>query len=288
MISIVGNWQHHHKHSFRKASTCHFLPDERDFEKWNEKQIELIKHEVLRFKSAVVLWTMHPWERDARLFKEALAKGPQGYSLIIEVASTRTAEELLGARKAYHSLFDSSVEEDVASHVHGHERKFLVALVSAYRYEGSRVHDATAKSEAEFLHHAVKNNLPIEDEEVVRILSTRSKLHLKAVFAHYKALFGKDLDEEFHGHLSLKVAIQCLVIPEVYFSEALDAAMSEGADEFTQEALTRVIVSQADVNMREIKDEYKRRYGVQLSEKIDESCLGNFKDFLLTLVARGD
>ena len=70
--------------------------------------------------------------------------------------------------------------------------------------------------------------------------------------------------------------------------QALDAALSKGADEFTQEALTRVIVSQADVNMREIKAEYNKRYGVQLSEKIDEICLGNFKDFLLTLVARGD
>ena len=69
--------------------------------------------------------------------------------------------------------------------------------MSAYRYEGSRVHDATAKSEAEFLRHAAKNNLPIEDEEVVRILSYRSKLHLKAVFVHYKALFGKDLDEVY-------------------------------------------------------------------------------------------
>lgn len=288
LISILGNWQHDHKHSFRKASSQHFLPDERDFEKWNELQVELIKHEVLRFKSAVVLWTMHPWERDARLFKEALAKGPQGYSLIIEIACIRSSDELLGARKAYHSLFDSSVEEDVASHVQGHDRKILVALVSAYRYEGSRVNDAVAKSEAEVLHHALKKNFPMEDEEVVRILSTRSKLHLKAVFRHYNELFGNDLDKELHGHLTLKVAIQCLVTSEVYFSEVLDAALSKGADEFTQEALTRVVVSQADSNMKEIKIEYHKRFGAHLSEKIEETCLGNFKEFLLTLVARGD
>lgn len=288
LISIVGNWQHDQKHSFRKASPHHFLADERQFEKWNEQQVELIKHEVLRFKSAVVLWTMHPWERDARLFKEALTKGPDGYSLIIEVACTRSSEELLGARKAYHSLFDSSVEEDVASHVHGHERKLLVALVSAYRYEGSRVHDESAKSEAEALHHAIKKNLPVEDEEVVRILSTRSKLHLKAIFSHYKELFGKDLDEEFHGFWSLKVALQCLVIPEVYFSEVLDVALRKGANEFTQEALTRVVVSQADVYMKEIQAVYYKRFGANLSQKIEETCLGNFKDFLLTLVARGD
>lgn len=288
LVSIVGKWQHDHRSSFRKASPGHFLVDERNFEKWDEQQVELIKHEALRFKSAIVLWTMHPWERDARLLKEALTRGPQGYSLVVEIACTRSSEELLGARKAYHSLFDSSVEENVASHVHGHDRKFLVALVSAYRYEGSRVHEDIAKSEAEALHHAIKNNRPVEDEEVVRILSTRSKPHLTAVFRHYKDLFGKDLDKELHGHLSLKAAVQCLVIPEVYFSEVLDAALQKGADGFTQEALTRVIVSQADVNMKEIKAAYHSRFGASLSQKIQEICLGNFKDFLLTLVARGD
>lgn len=66
---------------------------------------------------------MHPWERDARLVKEALKKGPQSYGVIVEIACTRSSEELLGARKAYHSLFDQSIEEDVATHIHGSERK---------------------------------------------------------------------------------------------------------------------------------------------------------------------
>lgn len=74
-------------------------------------------------QNAVVLWTMHPWERDARLIKEALKKGPSAYGVLIEVACTRSSEDLLGARKAYHSLFDHSIEEDVASHIHGIERK---------------------------------------------------------------------------------------------------------------------------------------------------------------------
>jgi hypothetical protein len=74
-------------------------------------------------QNAVVLWTMHPWERDARLAKEALKKGPQSYGIIIESGCTRSAEELLGARRAYHSLFDHSMEEDVAQHINGCERK---------------------------------------------------------------------------------------------------------------------------------------------------------------------
>lgn len=73
----------------------------------------------------MVLWTTHPWERDARLVKEALSKGhhSQNINILIEVACTRTSDELLGARKAYHSLFDHSIEEDVASHISGPERK---------------------------------------------------------------------------------------------------------------------------------------------------------------------
>lgn len=66
---------------------------------------------------------MHPWERDARLVKEAMKKGPEVYGVIVEIACTRSSEELLGARKAYHSLFDHSIEEDVAYHIDGPESK---------------------------------------------------------------------------------------------------------------------------------------------------------------------
>lgn len=66
---------------------------------------------------------MHPWERDARLIREALRKGPESYGVIVEVVCTRSSEELLGARKAYHSLFDHSIEEDIATQVEGSERK---------------------------------------------------------------------------------------------------------------------------------------------------------------------
>lgn len=83
-------------------------------------------------QNAVVLWTMHPWERDARLVKEALKKGPQSYGILIEISCTRSADELLGTRRAYHSLFDHSIEEDVAYHVNGSERKVSTRSLEPY------------------------------------------------------------------------------------------------------------------------------------------------------------
>lgn len=66
---------------------------------------------------------LHPWERDARLIKKAIKKDPKHYNVIAEIACTRSSNELLGARKAYHSLFDHSMEEDLATHIKGSDRK---------------------------------------------------------------------------------------------------------------------------------------------------------------------
>lgn len=165
----------------------------------------------------------------------------------------------------------------------------MVALVSAYRYEGKKVHEDVAKSEAKILSAAIKNAAkknPMEDEDVVRILSTRSKLHLNSVFKHYKDISGKNLDEDLVAESSLKDTVQCIATPHTYFIKVLDAAMSPGADENTKEGLTRVIVTRADHDMKVITEEYHKKNGVTLTERIEQMANGNFKDFLLTLLAR--
>ncbi|XP_021297335.1 annexin D4-like isoform X2 [Herrania umbratica] len=198
LVSILTKSHHEHKISIRRGCSQLFFEDERQFERWNDDAIKTLKGEFKRFKNAVVLSLMHPWERDARLLKKALKKGPQQYGVIIEIACTRSSEELLGARKAYHSLFERSIEEDLAAHIKGSERKLLVALVSAYRYEGPKVKGDTAKSEAKALLNAIKNadkRRLIEDEEVIRILTTRSKPHLKEVYEQFKKICGKSITE---------------------------------------------------------------------------------------------
>lgn len=80
--------------------------------------------------------------------------------------------------------------------------QLLVALVSAYRYEGPKVKEDHAKSEAKTLAAAVKNAAkqnPLENDEVIRILSTRSKPHLKSVYKYYKDISGVHFDEVFES-----------------------------------------------------------------------------------------
>ncbi|KAL0379825.1 UNVERIFIED_CONTAM: Annexin D4 [Sesamum angustifolium] len=232
LISILGKWHSEQRQHFRKGTRDFFTEDERQFERWNDRHILQLRHEFLRLKDAIVMWTMHPWERDARLLKEALYKGPQ-YNVLVEIACTRSSEELLGARRAYHSLFDHSIEEDIAFHVHAPEKELLVAILSSYRYEGPKVNEETAKLEAKTLSDVIgKKGLDKKDENV------------------------------------------------------LDASLGYNVDEISKEALSRVIVTRADADMKQIKEEYHGKYGVSLGKKIEEVANGNYRDFLLTLIAR--
>jgi len=61
----------------------------------------------------------------------------------------------------------------------------LVSLVSSYRYAGEHVDMDVAKLEAAQLSEAIREK-QLQRDEVVRIISTRSKSQLRATFQQYK------------------------------------------------------------------------------------------------------
>ncbi|KAG6421816.1 hypothetical protein SASPL_118373 [Salvia splendens] len=162
---------------------------------------------------------------------------------------------------------------------------------SCYRYEGPKVSEEIAKIEARAISEAIRagGSSPLENDEVIRILSTRSKLHLKAVNKHYKEITGNFLDQDCDdSHLILKETVQCLCTPETYFAKILEASLRCNVDELTKEAVSRVIVTRADEDMKQIREEFHRQFGIDLGKKIEDVANGNYRDFLLTLVARSD
>ena len=74
----------------------------------------------------VHLWTLDPAERDAVLANEATKRWTSSNQVLMEIACTRSCEQLLFARKAYHARYKKSLEEDVAHHTTGDFRKVLL------------------------------------------------------------------------------------------------------------------------------------------------------------------
>ncbi|EEE63557.1 hypothetical protein OsJ_18373 [Oryza sativa Japonica Group] len=214
-------------------------------------------------QNLMVMWAMHPWERDARLAHHVLHQAHPA-AIVVEIACTRTAEELLGARKAYQALFHHSLEEDVA--YRARDKPYcglLVGLVSAYRYEGPRVSEETARAEAKALVAAVKSA------------------------GHAAAKLVENDDVDLGHEETLREAALCLATPARYFSEVVAAAVSDGADHHAKEALTRVAVTRADVDMDAIRAAYHEQFGGRLEDAVAGKAHGYYRDALLSLVAGG-
>ncbi|GLT68458.1 hypothetical protein SLA2020_406850 [Shorea laevis] len=199
--------------------------------------------------------------------------------------------ELLAVRRAYQSRYKRSLEEDVAAHTTGDLRQLLVALVTAYRYDGQEVNERLAKSEADILHDAIKDRA-FDHEEVTRILSTRSKTQLRATFNRYKDEHDTSITKNMSGdprsnlQKALRTAIRCINDPKKYFEKLVrNAIKGVGSDE---EALTRVIVTRAERDLNGIKELYYQRNTVSLDHAVAKETSGDYKAFLLTLLGKQD
>lgn len=243
------------------------------------------------FEKALHLWTMDPSERDAHLANEATKRFTSSNWVLMEIACSRSSEELFQVRRVYHDLFKKSIEEDVAQHTTDNFRKLLVPLVTAYRYEGPEVNMTLAKSEAKILHEKIHNKA-YSDEEVIRILSTRSKALLGATLNHYNNEYGKAINKDLKADpkdafLSLlRATIKCLTCPEKYFEKLLRVSINKmGTDEG---ALTRVITTRAEVDLVRIKEEYQHRNSVPLDHAIVKDTHGDYEKLLVSLVGQAD
>ncbi|PRQ55157.1 putative annexin [Rosa chinensis] len=272
------------------------------------------------FERAVYRWTLDPADRDAVLANLAIKKPDEtDYNVIIEISSVRCPEELLAVRKAYQLRYRCSLEEDLAQHTAGDIRKLLVALVTAYRYDGNEINEKLASSEANILHDAIKEKC-FNHEEIIRILSTRSKTQLMATFNKYRDDHGSSISKNLLGdgtsnfQKALHVAIRCLNDPKKYFEKVVtknscvilslletipsqtnilslifcvkvlrNAIIGTGTDE---NALTRVIVTRAERDLRDIMVVYYKKNSVPLEQAVAQETSGDYKTFLLTLLGK--
>jgi len=257
-------------------------------EAYGEELLRALNDEIHgKFERAVIQWTLDPAERDAELANEEAKKWHAGGRALIEIACTRTPAQLFAAKQAYHDRFKRSLEEDVAAHVTGDFRKLLVPLVSAYRYDGPEVNTSVAHSEAKLLHGKIEDKA-YGDEEIIRILTTRSKAQLLATFNSYNDQFShpitKDLKEDPKDEFlaTLRAIIRCFTCPDRYFEKILRLALGGvGTDE---NALTRIITTRAEVDLKLIKEAYQKRNSVPLEKAVSKDTTRDYEDMMLALL----
>ena len=79
----------------------------------------------------------------------------------------------------------------------------------------------------------------------------------------------------------LRATVKCLLPPEKYFEKVLRLEINKrGTDEG---ALTRVVTTRAEIDLKVIADEYQRRNSVPLDRAIVKDTHGDYEKMLLAL-----
>ncbi|XP_037536483.1 annexin A1a [Nematolebias whitei] len=226
-----------------------------------------------------------PAHYDAQLLKLAMKGLGTDEDTLIEILASRNNRQILDLKKAYKEDYKKELEEDIRSDTGGDFRAALLALCKAGRTEG--VSEQLIDSDARALYEAGEGRKGTDCAVFIDILTTRSALHLRKVFEKYskysKVDVAKAIDLELKGDIEncLKAVVKCAGSRPAYFAERLNLSM-KGKGTRTS-ILTRIMVSRSEIDLKRIKEEYKKSYGKTLYQDILDDTKGDYETILLAL-----
>ncbi|CAI9299020.1 unnamed protein product [Lactuca saligna] len=227
----------------------------------------------LVFKNALVMYSQHPFERDARLLHVALndLENFHQKKVVVELMCTRTLPEIVGFSMAYDAIFRTNFKEDLKAITPKTLDLQVLLGVCELPYKGKMDLEHWRRN-GDFcgIVGAGKAEDVLKKMTDDRITSINSWMKNNIDFPF----------DDVKTNKMFEIVQQCIEDPVGYFTKVLeDSFSSRSAD-----TLTRVIVTRNSIDLALIDGEFTKRGKKSLCERIGNTCLGDYKDFLLTLV----
>uniref|UniRef100_A0A8C6PER5 Annexin n=1 Tax=Nothobranchius furzeri TaxID=105023 RepID=A0A8C6PER5_NOTFU len=207
-----------------------------------------------------------PAQYDAQQLKQAMKGLGTDEDTLIEILASRNNKQILELKKAYKEDYKKDLEEDIRSDTSGDFRNALMALC--------KVDVSALAPKTLILYTRTQTENGIQDEQ-------------KYIFDRYskysKVDMAKAIDLEMKGDIEncLTAIVKCAGSRPAYFAERLYLAMKGKGTR--KHILTRIMVSRSEIDMKRIKDEYKKTYGKTLYQDILDDTKGDYETILLAL-----
>uniref|UniRef100_A0A087YCH2 Annexin n=1 Tax=Poecilia formosa TaxID=48698 RepID=A0A087YCH2_POEFO len=205
---------------------------------------------------------------------------------IIDVLVKRSNDQRQHIKEAYQQAKWFLMYMDMLSANKLSEYSACLRLITqAGRTEG--VNEQLIDSDARTLYEAGEGRKGKDCSAFIEILTTRSAPHLRKVFDRYskysKVDMAKAIDLELKGDIEscLTAIVKCAGSRPAFFAEKLYLAMKGKGTR--KHILTRIMVSRSEIDMKRIKDEYKKNYGKTLYQDILDDTKGDYEKILLAL-----
>uniref|UniRef100_A0AAY4E4P7 Annexin n=2 Tax=Denticeps clupeoides TaxID=299321 RepID=A0AAY4E4P7_9TELE len=211
---------------------------------------------------------------------------------LIEIFASRSNKQIKALSDAYLAKTGNSLIDSLKSEVSGDYGKALIALAEGKRDESANVDMAKAKADAKVLYEAGEKKWGTDESKFIDILSHRSIPQLRQMLVEYKSLSGKTLQESIESEMSGKLedllvaVVKCVKSVPAYLAERLNKGMKGmGTNEST---LTRILVSRSEIDLLDVKAEYKKMYGCSLYSAVEAETSGDYGQTLLKICGEKD
>lgn len=242
-----------------------------------------------KFETLIVALMTPPIAYDVVSLRNAIKGAGTDEKVLVEILASRTPQQVKDIVAAYKQGYDDDLEEDIAGDTSGHFKRLLIILLQANRQTG--IQEGNIENDAQVLFKAGEQKFGTDEQTFVTILGNRSAEHLRKVFDAYMKLSGFEMEEtikrETSGSLRdlLLAVVKCARSVPAYFAETLYYAMKgAGTDDDT---LIRAMVSRSEVDMLDIRANFRRMFACSLHSMIKGDTGGDYRKALL-LICGGD
>uniref|UniRef100_A0A8C1NVW6 Annexin n=1 Tax=Cyprinus carpio TaxID=7962 RepID=A0A8C1NVW6_CYPCA len=242
-----------------------------------------------KFESLIVALMIPPIMYDVKCLRDAIKGAGTDEKVLVEILASRSPNEVSQIKSLYKREHNDDLEEDVCGDTGGHFQRMLVVfghveLDSKFSFSEQIFLDA--------LFAAGEQKFGTDEGQFITILGNRSNAHLRKVFEEYRKLSGYEIEESIQRETSgtlqevLLAVVKCARSVPGYFADSLYSAMKgAGTDDKT---LIRIMASRSEVDMLDIRAEFRKRFATSLHKMIQGDTSGDYRKALLLLCGGDD
>ena len=243
------------------------------------------------FRRVIVDLFRTPEERDAIYLYKAMKGAGTDEETLIEIICSRSNVELQKIIQEYKKIYNQNLEDKVSSDTSGSLKKLLISLLQCKRSENSTPNDVECKKIAELLYKSGEGKLGTDEEVFNKVFALSSPPEIFSINNFYTELTSKSLEDavkkEFSGSMkaALKAILESIICPSVYYAKRVKKAVKGLGTK--DKMLIRNICSREGINMKEIRESYKKLFGKEMVDDIKGDTSGDYQRILM-LLASGD
>ncbi|KAJ0047399.1 hypothetical protein NL108_002093, partial [Boleophthalmus pectinirostris] len=225
------------------------------------------------FEDVLVALVTPPVVYDCKEVIKAIKGAGTTESTLTEIFASRSNKQIKALSEAYLAETGRSMLHDLKGEVGGEYGKALLILAEGKRDESTHVDAAKAKADAKALYEAGEKKWGTDEAKFIDILCHRSIPQLRQTLIEYKEISKKTLQESIESEMSgdleklLVAVVKCVKNVPAYLAEILFKSMKGPGT--TESTLTRILVSRSEIDLMDIRAEYKKLFGYSLYTQLE-------------------